>query len=65
MPQCPLEQLGGYHPLTQDEINGRAPLLNQPLWHLAYIQKHIATILEYAYAPHYCRIDPTYCPIKR
>ena len=65
MPQCPLEQLGGYHPLTHDEINGKSHLLNQPLWQLAYIQKHTATILEYANAPRYCKIDPTYCPIKR
>ena len=37
MPQCSLEQLGGYRSLTQEEINGQTPLLNQPLWCLAYI----------------------------
>ena len=31
MLQSPLELLGDYQPLTQDEINGKAPLLNQPL----------------------------------
>ena len=65
IPQCPLEQLGGYHLLTQDEINGRAPLLNQPLWHLAHFQKHTTAILEYANAPCYCAINPTYCLAKR
>ena len=40
-------------------------MLNQSLWNLAYIQKHTATILEYANAPCCCKIDPTYCPIKR
>ena len=35
MPQFSLEQLGGYEPLTQEEINGWTPLLNQPLWRLA------------------------------
>ena len=51
--------------LPQEETNGRAPLLNQPLWHLAYIQKHIIAILKYANAPRYWRIDPTYYPTKR
>ena len=65
MPQCAQKQLGGYGPLTQEEVNGQTPLLHQPLWQLAYIWKHTAVILEYANAPRYCRIDPTYCPTKR
>ena len=65
MPRCSLEQLGGYKLLTQEEINGRTPVLNQPLWRLAYIRKHTAAILEYANAPRYCTVDPTYCPTRR
>ena len=37
MPQSPFELLGGYKPLTQDEINGKASLPNQHLWHQDYI----------------------------
>ena len=33
MPHSPLELLGGYKPLTQDEINGRVLSPNKPLWH--------------------------------
>ena len=64
MPQCSMEQLGGYKSLTQDKINGRDPLLNQRLWHQAYIQKNTIAIIEYANAPKYFIIDPTYYPIK-
>lgn len=31
LPRCPMEELGGYQPLSEDEINGNAPLANQPL----------------------------------
>lgn len=28
LPKCPMEELGGYKPLSEDEINGNAPLAN-------------------------------------
>ena len=28
MPLCRMEELGGYAPFTEDEINGNVPLLN-------------------------------------
>ena len=63
MPMCKMEELGGYAPLTKDEINGNVSLLNQPKWRLAFIKLHNKSILEYAAAPCNRRIDPTYCPI--
>ena len=65
MPKCTVEEMGGYAPLTQDEMNGITPLTNQPLWRMTWIQKYNRAIIEYADAPRRCRINPTYCPVKR
>ena len=64
MPLCQMEELGGYAPLTKDEINGNEPLINQPKWRLALIKLHNKALLEYAAVPRNRLIDPTYCPIK-
>ena len=37
MPQCRMEDLGGYKVLSKDEINGNLPLLNQPAWRIAFL----------------------------
>ena len=37
MPQCRMEDLGGYKALSKDEINGNLPLLNQPAWRIAFL----------------------------
>ena len=63
MPLCKMEELGGYKPLSKDEINGNVPLLNQPPWRIAFFHLHTKSILEYAAAPRDRRIDPTYCPV--
>ncbi|KAI5057986.1 hypothetical protein GOP47_0028001, partial [Adiantum capillus-veneris] len=65
LPRWAMEECGGYKPLTRDEINGLAPLPNQPLWRVSWIQLHTRAITEYADAPRACRIDPTFCPVKR
>ncbi|MCO5595839.1 hypothetical protein L7F22_049890 [Adiantum nelumboides] len=65
MPPCTLEELGGYEPLTEEEINGKPPLKNQPMWRLKWLQQHQKAILEYAKAPCSCRVDPTFCPVNR
>ena len=65
MPLCKMEELGGYKPLSEDEINDNIPLLNQPPWRIAFFHLHTKSILEYAAAPRDRRIDPTYCPVPR
>ena len=66
MPQCRMEDLGGYKALSKDEINGNLPLLNQPAWRIAFLWLHTKSIiLEYATAPRDRWIDPTYCPLVR
>ena len=65
MPKCKLEDLGGYGPLSEDEINGNLPLINQSAWQTAFLHLHTKSILEYAAAPRDRRIDPTYCPVVR
>ena len=54
MPQCKMEDLGGYKALFEDEINGNLPLTNQLAWQIAFLRLHTKSILEYAAAP---RID--------
>ena len=44
MPKCRMEELGGFEPLTESEINGDEPLTNQPLWRVSWILKYNATI---------------------
>ena len=61
-PPCSLEEMGGYKPLSEDEINGGAPLLNQPLWQLSWMQQHTMAIIDYGNAPRQCKIDPTLFP---
>ena len=63
MPLCRMEDLSGYKPLDEDEINGNTPLLNHRKWRIAYFKLHNQSILEYAAAPRDRQIDPTYCPI--
>ena len=65
MPKCKMEELGGYAPLTNEEINGDEPLAIQPLWRVSWINKHNAAILEYANALRAYRIDKTFCLVKR
>ena len=63
MPFCQMEELGGYKLLSKDKINGNVPLLNWPLWPIAFFCLHTKSILEYAAAPCDRQIDPTYCPV--
>ena len=65
MPLNQMEELGNYRPLSEDEINGNIPILNQPSWRIAFLRLDTKAILEYAAAPRDRRIDPTYCPIAR
>ena len=65
MPNCIVEELGRYAPLTKSQINGDELLNNQPPWWLKYINDHTQAILEYAKVPCSYRIDPRFCPRKR
>ena len=60
-----MEELGGYRPLSKNEINGNIPLLNHPSWRIAFLRLHTKAILEYAATPRDRRIDPTYCLVAR
>ena len=64
MPLCRMKDLGGYMPLTKNEVSGNVPLLNQLKWQLAFFKLHTKSILEYVAAPQDRRIDPTYCLVR-
>ena len=60
---CPIEDLGGYLPISMAEWQGAIVLKNQPWWRLNWFRKCPNMRTYYASADQELKIDPTFFTI--
>lgn len=65
LPQCPIDQLGGYSQVRLEDWEVSDIMTNQPTWRARWFHIRPKDRIFYLNAPQELRIDPTFCPIKR
>lgn len=62
---CPIEELGGYQPLSLEQWQSKANMQNQPTWRLTWFRKDPQNRKTYTRAPRELQADATYYPTRR
>ena len=65
LPQCPINELGGYQQVPIKDYEVIDIETNQPRWRQTWFTRNPMHKLHYVNAPQDVRIDPTFCPIHR
>ena len=65
LPQCPLNEMGGYQQVPIKDYEVMDIEKNHPKWRQMWFTKNPMHKLHYVNAPQDLRIDPTFFPIQR